>query len=52
MSLSEYNKREIEKEKKRQQQEKEKRDHPGMERYQDPDDFWAEAEEAKKESKN
>jgi TRAP-type C4-dicarboxylate transport system substrate-binding protein len=29
---------------------KENRDHPGMERYHSEDDFWAEVEEAEKES--
>ncbi len=30
---------------------KDKRDHPGMDRYEDPDDFWAECLAANKESK-
>ena len=30
---------------------KEKKDHPGMERYDDPEDFWAEVEEANKDAK-
>lgn len=33
------------------QKAKEKRDHPGMERYHSEDDFWAEVEEAEKESR-
>ena len=32
------------------QKAKEERDHPGMERYRSEDDFWAEVEEAEKES--
>ena len=28
---------------------KQDREHPGMERYQDPDDMWAEAERANRE---
>jgi hypothetical protein len=32
------------------QKRKEKDDHPGMERYEDPEDFWAEVDAANKES--
>ena len=30
------------------QKAKENREHPGMERYEDPEDFWDEVEEAQK----
>jgi hypothetical protein len=36
-------------EEERQKEEKERSEHPGMERYQDPEDFWDEVGKANKE---
>jgi hypothetical protein len=47
--LSESNRRQKEQQEKDEKKRKDDRDHPGMERYDDPEDFWAEAERANSE---
>jgi len=48
--LSENNLRLKESREKDEKKRKDEREHPGMERYEDPEDFWAEAERANSES--
>ena len=47
--LAEHNRRENERMEKERKKREDGREHPGMERYDDPDDFWAEAERANRE---
>lgn len=49
--LNELIKAENEAQEKAMKRSKEKNEHPGMERFEDEDDFWAEAEDANDEAR-